>query len=243
MTKFRILLCVVVLFAASEASLAQRLGQRLASRHEQRWHTRYHSGADSGSAAIAGWQDDNMSHAVDSGVNLAIDAVSEKLGRLKTGYDVVQGSDEFVNRGLLGNPHKPMQIIAGALSGPLGAAGVGPQADFIVRFAETKANLDMALHDEASAVLNAGIAQQNLDRYGITGDAGSRPSRHGCPAGSHAAPVDVGGDEQTAYRPAAARDAGAAPGDGSRRSCQELAHHSSEGALYVEGHQPRGEGE
>jgi len=153
-------------FQNNHAAYGQwRLGQRLANRRAETLAAHNHAQAVPQNPAQVYAQ-----QSLRSGVEATLDVVDPNLTRLGTAYDVVQGTNEFIHRGFLGNPYTAGQVMAGVLSRPLAAAGVGPQTGLLLPLAESKTNLDMALHDRAGAELKAGIAQQNLQMYQITGD-------------------------------------------------------------------------
>jgi len=102
-----------------------------------------------------------------------LSTVNKSLGKAKTGYGVVKSANEFFNSGTPGNPLKAMGVIIGLdsiASGPLTQAGVGPQAAFITKFAETATDFTMGKHDEATAALKSGFAKQHLEMHRMTGD-------------------------------------------------------------------------
>lgn len=164
MRTIAILVSMIVVLAADPAR-AQRLGQRLASRREQRWAAR-----EQVQAAIHSPAQGYAEQSLNRGVKAALGAVDPNLRGLKNAYDVVQGTDEFAHRGLVGNPFAAGRVMAGVFARPLAAAGVSPQVGLLLPLVEGKTNLEMALHDRAGAELKAGIARQNLDMYRTSGD-------------------------------------------------------------------------
>ena len=147
---------------------------RRAARLESRWERRvsvqrYGQGAPL-APADEGWVKDNAKQTIRSSVGFGLSTMNRDLGRLNTAYGVARSTDQYFNSGTPGDPVKGMQALAGVFSGPLGAAGVGPQAGFITKFAETAGKYAMGKHDEATATLRAGIAQQQLDQYEATRD-------------------------------------------------------------------------
>lgn len=154
-------------FQANQVAYAQ--GRR-AARWERRMAAQTYYQASPASVADRAWVSDNVNHTIDNAVDLGVNAVNENLGRAKTAYDVGQAAKEYFNSGTPGDATKAMQALAGAASVPLEAAGVGPQAAFITKFMENATNYTMGKHDEATAALKSGFAQQHLDQYKATGD-------------------------------------------------------------------------